>query len=137
MASCAASAQSSLPSDLLDWSFGGYNCSFLEEPDQTLLCLICSRVLREPELTDCCGNHYCASCLKRWLNNSPSCPLCRENNFSTLRDKKTERVVQSLQVSFRQVFRLFFFCAAVFLQIVKKQKKNIIMMFFFLFFFFR
>ena len=118
MASCGARAENPLPSDLLDWSFGGYSCSFLEEPDQTLLCLICSRVLREPELTDCCGNHYCASCLKRWLNSSRSCPLCRENDFSTLRDKKTERVVQSLQVSFnsigsRQVFKLFLCATSV------------------------
>ena len=84
-----------------DTSLGGYNCSFVEEPDRALVCLICAHVLREPELTDCCGNHYCASCLKRWIESSGGngCPLCRERSFATLRDKKTERAVQELQVN--------------------------------------
>lgn len=85
--------------DTLDISCGGYDCSFVEEPSQSLVCLICTHVLREPELTDCCGNHYCASCLMRWLENARGCPLCRERNFSTLRDKKTERMVHELKVS--------------------------------------
>lgn len=101
MATCASNAtDTSFSHDVFETSFGGYNCSFVQEPDQTLFCLICARVLREPQLTDCCGNHYCSSCLKRWLKNSPSCPLCREKNFSTLRDKKTERRVQELEVIF-------------------------------------
>lgn len=101
MATCASNAtDTSLSHDVFETSFGGYNCSFVQEPDQTLFCLICARVLREPQLTDCCGNHYCSSCLKRWLKNSPSCPLCREKNFSSLRDKKTERRVQELEVIF-------------------------------------
>lgn len=87
---------------VLDTSLGGYNCSFVEEPDRALVCLICARVLREPELTDCCGNHYCATCLKHWIESSggnSGCPLCRERRFATLRDKKTERAVQELQVA--------------------------------------
>ena len=99
MATCASNAtDTSFSHDVFETSFGGYNCSFVQEPDQTLFCLICARVLREPQLTDCCGNHYCSSCLKKWLKNSPSCPLCREKNFGTLRDKKTERRVQELEV---------------------------------------
>ena len=84
-----------------DTSLGGYNCSFVEEPDRALVCLICAHVLREPELTDCCGNHYCASCLKQWVESSggnSGCPLCRQRRFTTLRDKKTERTVQELKV---------------------------------------
>lgn len=100
MATCAPNAtDTSFSHDAFEASFGGYNCSFVLEPDQTLFCLICARVLREPQLTDCCGNHYCSSCLKKWLKNSPSCPLCREKNFGTLRDKKTERRVQELEVN--------------------------------------
>ena len=85
---------------MTDSSFGGYNCSFVEEPDQGFFCLVCARVLREPELTDCCGNHYCQSCLKKWLEGSGGgCPLCREREFATLRDKKLERAVHGLHVS--------------------------------------
>ena len=84
--------------DSLDATFGGYECSFVEEPAQSLLCLICARALREPELTDCCGHHYCASCLRRWLESASSCPLCRKQGFRTLRDKKTERDVHELKV---------------------------------------
>lgn len=95
---------------------GGYNCSeFVEEPDSVLICLICTRVLRESQLTDCCGNHYCRSCLKRWLKNSGrTCPLCREKKFGILRDKKVERSVHGLHVSLKlnvlQIFCLCMFC---------------------------
>jgi len=90
---------------------GGYNCSFVEEPDSALICLICMRVLRKSQLTDCCGNHYCCSCLKRWLKNSGgTCPLCREK-FGTLRDKKVERSVHGLHVSLKlNVLQIFCLC---------------------------
>ena len=99
MATCSAAGADSSFHEILEKSFGGYNCSFVVEPEASLYCLICARVLCEPELTDCCGNHYCSSCLKRWLENSNSCPLCREKEFVTLRDKKMERNVQGLQVN--------------------------------------
>lgn len=87
-----------------DTSCGGYSiCSFVNEPDSALLCPICAHVLREPELTGCCGNHFCASCLKEWVDVATSgpdgsCPLCREKKFTTFRDKKTERAIFELQV---------------------------------------
>ena len=99
MATCTSNTDTSLLHDALEASFGGYNCSFMQEPDQTLFCLICARVLREPQLTDCCGNHYCSSCLKKWLENSSSCPLCREKDFNAFKDKKTERRIHGLEVS--------------------------------------
>ena len=87
-----------------DTNCGGYSsCSFVNEPDSALICPICTHVLREPELTGCCGNHFCASCLKEWADAATSgpdgsCPLCREKKFTTFRDKKTERAIFELQV---------------------------------------
>ena len=87
-----------------DTNCGGYSsCSFVNEPDSALICPVCTHVLREPELTGCCGNHFCASCLKEWVDVATSgpdgsCPLCREKKFTTFRDKKTERAIFELQV---------------------------------------
>lgn len=77
--------------------------SFVDEPDSAFLRPICAHILREPELTGCCGNHFCASCLKEWVDVETSaggsCPLCREKKFATFRDQKTEKDVLELQVS--------------------------------------
>lgn len=113
MATCTPNTDTSLLHDALEASFGGYNCSFMQEPDKTLFCLICARVLREPQLTDCCGNHYCSSCLKKWLENSSSCPLCREKDFNAFKDKKTERRIHGLEVK-KNHARHFFFGGGVF-----------------------
>ena len=42
-------------------------------------CSICSNVLQEPELTVCCGQHYCNECLKQWFgkHRRENCPNCR------------------------------------------------------------
>ena len=43
------------------------------------ICQICSRVLHDPHLAVCCGQHFCESCLKRWFKKQAkkSYPHCR------------------------------------------------------------
>ena len=79
-------------------TLAGLRCVLVGETDTSFACPICSRVLRQPQLTDCCGNHFCTSCLSRWLQMSSNCPLCRQVGFKSIRDKKIERAVQDMEV---------------------------------------
>lgn len=62
------------------------------------MCNICTNVLRDPRLTECCGQHYCESCLTRWLNKkkSKTCPHCREVDFVHIRNKNLKRQIVNL-----------------------------------------
>ena len=40
---------------------------FVKELPDDYQCMICTKVLNEPHLTDCCGQHFCQACLKQWF----------------------------------------------------------------------
>ena len=60
-------------------TYGGHDCDFIEIVSDRLNCNICTKVLRDPHLAVCCGQHYCESCLKKWFKKQgkESCPHCR------------------------------------------------------------
>ena len=44
--------------------YGGYDYEFVRQVPERFMCInICTKVLREPHLTVCCGQHFCGSCL--------------------------------------------------------------------------
>ena len=43
------------------------DCCFVKDPPDDYLCMICVKVLNEPHLTDCCGQHFCQVCLEQWF----------------------------------------------------------------------
>ena len=53
-----------------------------------------------PHLTDCCGHHYCYSCLQHWISSgvSDTCPSCRSHDFHHIHDKKLERTIHELKI---------------------------------------
>ncbi len=74
---------------------------FVENPPDDLICQICCYVLREPHVTDCCGQHLCKSCLDSSVNlftSIKACPYCRENNFKHLIYKPYQRKINELMV---------------------------------------
>ena len=61
-------------------SFGGYDPErFENEVDSTLVCPICSNVLKDP--VQCANEHYfCRSCIGEHLRqNSETCPMCQHH----------------------------------------------------------
>ena len=87
--------------------FGGYEQDFVAEtdiPERYLCNTICTKVLRDPHLTSCCGQHFCESCLNNWFTKSkhrtPSCPHCRTkgSSFNHFLDKKLKRDIQELKI---------------------------------------
>ena len=78
----------------------GYDCEFVSPPPKVLQteCSICLLILREPHLTSCCGHCFCRVCVERIQNDGKPCPLCKENKFTTLRNKGLERALKELAV---------------------------------------
>ena len=80
--------------------YGGYEYDFVGNLDKKFYCLVCQKVLRDPVLTGCCGQHYCDSCLQQWkrTNYENSCPHCRKVNYKSLIDKPLQREINDLKV---------------------------------------
>ena len=77
---------------------GGYDYEFVSNPLDELTCSICLSVLRDPNLTSCCGNHFCQSCISHIKNKRNQCPLCQEPDFTVMLDKFFARRVNELKI---------------------------------------
>jgi len=83
-------------------TMGGYEYSFIEPLPDELVCKICQYPVRDPLLSECCGQNFCKSCLDIYVDSNASfCPFCRRSNFNAFHDKRTERVILSYHVSCR------------------------------------
>ena len=72
--------------------------NFVIDPSEDLLCPICAKVLVDPHVTDCCGQHFCGQCLTKWFQGGKICPHCRSTNFSHIRYLPLKRKINDLQV---------------------------------------
>ena len=80
---------------------GGYDYDFVEEVSGSLKCeTICIKVLRDPQLTECCGQHFCGTCLQHWLKRKgkKECPHCRAENFTHILYKPAKRKIDQLKI---------------------------------------
>lgn len=59
---------------------GGYDLSrFIQQIRQEMLCCICLNVLNVPRLCKEGMHYFCFNCISRHLQNSETCPVCRES----------------------------------------------------------
>ena len=82
---------------------GGYEYDFVDTVPPKYNCNICLKVLRDAQLTVCCGQHYCDTCLKEWLNSKTqegknTCPHCREENLQSVRNKEKIREINEFKI---------------------------------------
>ena len=75
---------------------GGYDFETVEEVPTKLVCPICKKILREPHLTGCCGQHFCATCLNK--QEKQACPLCKEKSFNHMLDKSIRGEINELKI---------------------------------------
>ena len=57
-----------------------HDYDFIDKIPDRFICQICAKVLCEPHLAVCCGQHFCESCLNKWFDRQrgkQSCPHCR------------------------------------------------------------
>ncbi len=75
---------------------------FVDEVPEKFKCRICTNVLRDPRLTECCGQHFCQKCLQSWFQTQTrtfrSCPHCRTVNFVHIHDKSVQRELNQLRI---------------------------------------
>ena len=62
-------------------------------------------LLLKPHLTSCCGNHISLKAANRLKREGRTCPLCKEQSWSTVLNKRFQREVKSLPVFCRHVDR--------------------------------
>ena len=62
--------------------------------------MISAKVLNEPHLTDCCGQHFCQVCLEQWFKKQAKkiCPHCRSESFTHMRYLPLKRKIDDLDV---------------------------------------
>jgi hypothetical protein len=86
---------------MAEGGYGGYEHDFVNESlDPKYYCLVCRNVLREPMLADCCGQHYCKSCLQQCNRSSYTrrCPHCRRENYQSILDQSMQREINQLKI---------------------------------------
>ena len=83
--------------DVASGSGGGFECSFVGDV-KDFECPLCLHVTRDPNLTSCCGQHFCQSCISRITADRKPCPFCKESGFTVFLDKKQKRRVLDLKV---------------------------------------
>ena len=73
---------------------------FVKELPDDFQCVICAKVLNEPHLTDCCGQHFCQACLEQWFKKQEKkiCPHCRSESFTHMRYLPLKRKIDDLDV---------------------------------------
>lgn len=69
----------SFHSKLLTSTMPGYEQSrFVDASPKELnelLCMICQDVFCQPVVTSCCGQTFCESCIKSWIDSNHTCPF--------------------------------------------------------------
>ena len=84
---------------------GGYDCNFIEDPPDELVCQICTLVAQHPYQSTCCGRVYCKRCIDDYRrkheeltgNRKFNCPNCRRR-ANTFHDKRGSRNIKCLKV---------------------------------------
>ena len=81
-------------------SIGGYRCEFIDPVSDDFICKVCNCVAREPNLTVCCGQHYCQSCITKIVEDGKPCPNseCGEATFNAFLNKNCKRKILALRV---------------------------------------
>ncbi len=82
---------------------GGFDFHFIDSIPDRLICQICLKVLKDPQLMICCGKKFCISCLRKSfkMNNSESCPHCRHEKGDSLLhvlEKELKSEIESCKV---------------------------------------
>ena len=79
----------------------GYEYSFVDTLHERYICKVCQLASRDPYLSECCGHLFCKPCLsdvKTVTAITNTCPVCRDEEFKTFRNKAIDREVKDLRI---------------------------------------
>ena len=71
---------------------------FVTTPPVALICPLCQLVVRDPQLSCCCGTNFCKQCVDKTTNEKNGCPACNNTDivFASFPNKMSEREVKKL-----------------------------------------
>ncbi len=79
-------------------SYEGRRYQFVEAIPVYLICKLCTGVVVDPQMTTCCGVHYCKTCVEKIsVQSKPTCPYCRIQ-FNHWPDPQVDRRAKQLLV---------------------------------------
>ena len=61
-------------------------------------CSVCLDLMLDPQLSSCCGHHFCLRCLREVQRRHTVCPLCKEPKFSAILNKNLQRTILNFRV---------------------------------------
>ncbi len=77
-----------------------YSWDFVDPPSSDCFCPTCGNLLQEPMLTNCCGKHFCKSCIESLFQTKQPCPNkeCLETDYLCIVDKPKWNKIMELDV---------------------------------------
>ncbi|KAK6752187.1 hypothetical protein RB195_003543 [Necator americanus] len=61
-------------------------------------CSICMNIFSKPSMLSC-GHSFCSKCIQYWLSENFSCPTCRTDTHTPIRNIALEQVVEEFKIS--------------------------------------
>ena len=71
---------------------------FVERPSEDFFCPVTFELLLDPHQTSCCGNHLSEKAVQRLQRDGKPCPMCKEPQLDTVRDKFHRRRVSGVRI---------------------------------------
>ena len=80
--------------------FSKEELSFVEDLPKhvEIECPVCLNILTDPHIVSCCGHNFCGPCIERVKASNGSCPMCKEEEYQAIPDKKCLRIINGLEV---------------------------------------
>ncbi len=77
-----------------------HSWDFIDPPSSDCYCPMCESILQEPMLTNCCGSHFCKTCIEPVFQDNKPCPNkeCLETNYLCIVDKPKWKKILELDV---------------------------------------
>ena len=92
-------------SDLWDWSASvqteeppEQEYDFIEDLSQDFFCPVTFELLRDPQLTTCCGHLLSRRVVTKLQQEGKPCPMCKDPSFPSVPNKHFKRKVEELKV---------------------------------------
>lgn len=63
-----------------------------------VFCNVCLDLMLDPQLTSCCGHHFCLKCLREVQRRSSVCPMCKELKFNAVLNKNLQRTIFNFRI---------------------------------------
>ena len=71
---------------------------FVDQVSEDYICKHCDTVAREPNITSCCGESLCQSCVATINHNKSQCPSCGQTDFSAFLHQKYKAKISALRI---------------------------------------